>query len=194
MRQAIAIGGVVVVVAAFISSAAWAGGVQRLGDHPTQDQLIDALAVPPDPNGSGRGLLPFASRPTGRPVSNDAPAPERESDHPTAALDIKFEFNSAQLTGQAKEVIRTLGEAINSARLKADHFIISGHTDSTGRPDYNMRLSNRRAQTVRDYLVERFAVDPGRLEVVGRGQEEPLDPDNPESGVNRRVQIVNLGP
>lgn len=194
MWQAIATRGAVVAIAAIISSTAWAGDVKRLGANPTQDQLIDALAVPPDPSGSGRGLLPFASRPTGPAVSDVSPAPEQEADHPTAALDIKFEFNSAQLTAQAKEVIRTLGEAINSARLKADHFIISGHTDSTGRPDYNMRLSNRRAQSVRDYLVERFAVNPGRLEVVGRGQEEPLDPKNPESGVNRRVQIVNLGP
>ena len=56
-----------------------------------------------------------------------------------------------------------------------------------------MNLSQRRARTVRDYLVSTFNIEPGRLESQGLGETTLADPGNPTSGVNRRVEVTNLG-
>ena len=83
--------------------------------------------------------------------------------------------------------------AMNSPQLAAYRFRLEGHTDVTGRPDYNLALSQKRAESVRAYLIEKFSVAAVRLEAVGRGETELLDPADPASPVNRRVKIVNLG-
>ncbi|MND06909.1 hypothetical protein D3C83_285760 [compost metagenome] len=56
-----------------------------------------------------------------------------------------------------------------------------------------MALSQARAQAVSDYLTRQHGVTPDRLEVVGFGRRHLLDPANPTSAVNRRVQVINLG-
>jgi len=110
---------------------------------------------------------------------------------PSVALDVKFEFNSAQLTPEAKQLVAKLAEALNSAGLASDRFALEGYTDSVGKRSYNVELSQRRAHAVRAYLAE-LGVRTDRIEAVGRGPDNPLDPLHPESGVNRRVQVVNV--
>ena len=112
---------------------------------------------------------------------------------PAASLDIKFGPNTAVLTPEAKEVIKQLGTAMASEQLSTFRFQIEGHTDTSGRKDRNMALSKERAMAVRSYLIANYGIKPDRLEAVGRGSDDLLDPANPTSGVNRRVQIVNLG-
>jgi outer membrane protein OmpA-like peptidoglycan-associated protein len=85
-----------------------------------------------------------------------------------------------------------MAAAIKSDQLAPFHFLLEGHTDTTGRPDHNLALSKRRADAVRAYLTER-GIDSSRLEAIGRGEEALLDPDHPTSAVNRRVQVVNMG-
>jgi OOP family OmpA-OmpF porin len=164
--------------------AAGAAEVTALGANPTSDQLIKALA--PEP-----GTAPLKFR--GIRLLTAKPAAEAEARAPAVALDIKFGVNSANLTPEAKEVIKQLGTAMASEQLSSFHFQLEGHTDSTGRHDHNMELSQKRAESVRDYLVATYHIAASRLEAVGRGPDAPLDPANPASGVNRRVQIVNLG-
>lgn len=67
---------------------------------------------------------------------------------------------------------------------------VEGHTDSVGPEEYNLELSYRRAEEVRDLLVAR-GVDPGRIEVVGFGETMPIATDDTEAGrqMNRRVEI-----
>jgi outer membrane protein OmpA-like peptidoglycan-associated protein len=109
------------------------------------------------------------------------------------ALDVKFALGSADLTDAARQTVGQLAKAIKSDQLTPYRFQLSGHTDSTGKADANMALSQRRAEAVKAYLVSNFGISADRLEAVGRGQEEPLDPAHPESGVNRRVQVAILG-
>jgi OmpA-OmpF porin, OOP family len=122
----------------------------------------------------------------------DAPAQEQRQT-PSIALDIKFELNSATLTGQGKDQIKELAQAINSEDLAKYYFLIEGHTDSSGRPQHNMVLSRRRAETVKDYLISVYGVPKKRLHVVGRGQNDPISGSAPIDPANRRVEVVNLG-
>jgi outer membrane protein OmpA-like peptidoglycan-associated protein len=72
---------------------------------------------------------------------------------------------------------------------------IEGHTDADGDDDFNRELSERRADSVRRYLVERYGVDGGRLEAVGHGEARPVaDNDTPVGKQqNRRVELVRIG-
>ena len=177
-----------------MSTVALADGQKNLGSQPSRDQLIEMLAPHGGATPTERGLRVKSANPA---MSVDRTAPSSaaaaSSGMPSVALDIKFAFNSAVLTGDAKDTISRLGAAFQSDQLADYRFRVEGHTDATGRPDYNLALSQRRAESVRDYLVNVLHVAPNRLQVVGRGQEDPLDPADPTSAVNRRVQVVNIG-
>jgi OOP family OmpA-OmpF porin len=174
-----------------------AAQVQSLGANPTSDQLIKALT--PGGGGGAAAATPGAA-PGAAPLKfrgirllQAKPAAEAEARAPAVALDIKFGLNSAELTPEAKDVIKQLGTAMASDQLSGFHFALEGHTDSTGTRDKNIALSQKRAESVRQYLVQNFHIAPDRLNAVGKGPDEPLDAANPASPVNRRVQIVNLG-
>ena len=67
--------------------------------------------------------------------------------------------------------------------------LIEGHTDAVGSELYNESLSQRRAQSVRRYLVTMHGIDASRLEAVGLGEHSPLPGHGPLAGENRRVQF-----
>jgi OOP family OmpA-OmpF porin len=71
---------------------------------------------------------------------------------------------------------------------------VVGHTDATGSREYNLELSQRRAVSVMEMLATTFSVDPAMLVAVGFGEEQLQDPQNPDNGINRRVQLLNIGP
>lgn len=127
------------------------------------------------------------------PVAPAAPAPVAEA--PSISLSVLFATNSADLTPQARRLLDELGRALTSADLSPYRFRIEGHTDTTGSADYNMVLSERRAQAVRDYLVQRFGISRTRLETIGLGQTDLAVPtgNNVDEPRNRRVHIVNIG-
>jgi outer membrane protein OmpA-like peptidoglycan-associated protein len=72
-------------------------------------------------------------------------------------------------------------------------FIIAGHTDAKGGGEFNQKLSQRRAEAVRSYLITQFGIAGEKLTPKGYGKSQLLDPANPEDGVNRRVQVINTG-
>ena len=111
----------------------------------------------------------------------------------TLALDIRFAFNSAELDEMAKRDLAALGEALKSPELRASRIRIEGHTDLVGTPEYNRQLSERRAEAVKSFLVSAAAVEPARLETVGRGMADPVNPSRSDAPENRRVEFQNLG-
>lgn len=129
------------------------------------------------------------------PPSPSAPAPTtmKPKTAPRISFQVEFAFNSAELTPKAAGILDELGRALTSPDLAAYRFQLTGHTDGVGNPDYNLALSKRRAASVRDYLTRRFGVSSSRLVAIGRGSQQLLDPANPASDANRRVEIVNLG-
>ncbi len=106
-------------------------------------------------------------------------------------LYVNFAYDSAELTSDARITLDRLGTALRDERLTQFSFIIAGHTDAKGSAEYNQKLSERRAEAVRSYLVAQFGIPAERLTAKGYGKSQLLDPEHPEDGVNRRVQIIN---
>ncbi|RFF32240.1 OmpA family protein [Wenzhouxiangella sediminis] len=102
---------------------------------------------------------------------------------------VTFDLDSASLRSEFFEVL-------NSVALVLDEYektvlVIDGHTDSTGPRDYNMALSERRAEAVGDYLVAQ-GIDPVRLATYGYGPDHPVASNETEEGrqANRRVELT----
>ena len=108
-------------------------------------------------------------------------------------VEVDFDFNSAVIKPSSYRTIGAIADALHNPILLGYGFLVIGHTDSVGGRQYNVGLSQRRAEAIRDALVDPFNVNPGALEAVGMGEEQLRDPAHPTSGVNRRVQLVNVG-
>ncbi|MEZ5845413.1 MAG: OmpA family protein [Geminicoccaceae bacterium] len=117
-----------------------------------------------------------------------APAPAPVPDVVTLDADVVFDFDKSDIKPAAAAELDML------AQLMADNpqqsFEVQGHTDSTGATDYNQGLSERRAQSVLDYLTGK-GVEAERLTAVGFGENRPLASNDTEEGraQNRRVEI-----
>lgn len=106
-------------------------------------------------------------------------------------LRVSFLLGSAELTAQAREEAKVFAEALRRPELAAKHFMIEGHTDSSGSRAMNVGLSKRRAQAVADYLSG-LGVSSDRLEVHGYGPDRPLPGHRASSPENRRVEAELL--
>jgi OOP family OmpA-OmpF porin len=164
-------------VCAMLAAPSLAADAVRLhrGDV-TPDQVKEVLSAKPAEGVTFRGL-------------HKEQAPTQPN---TLALDIRFAFNSSELDEMAKRDLTALGEALKSPELKSARIRIEGHTDLVGTPEYNKVLSERRARAVKDFLVSSLAVDPNRLETVGRGMDDPVNPSRNDAPENRRVEFQNL--
>jgi outer membrane protein OmpA-like peptidoglycan-associated protein len=117
-----------------------------------------------------------------------------ESKAPNVDVQIFFAFGSAEIRPEARPSLDELGKALSDAKLGNVSFLIAGHTDAKGsNSSYNLALSERRAESVKAFLVETYGVDGARLAVIGFGEEQLKNPDDPFADENRRVQIVNTG-
>lgn len=112
---------------------------------------------------------------------------------PSIDLNVEFEYDSATLTNDARRQLDALAVALHNEVLRESRFDIGGHTDARGTAPYNQRLSERRAQAVRDYLVGQHGVVATRLSATGWGFTRLKSPQDPFAAENRRVQISNLG-
>lgn len=111
---------------------------------------------------------------------------------PSADIFVYFDFGSVAVDPKAAEALSALGSALSDARLAKSIFLIAGHTDAKGKPDYNLDLSQRRAEAVRQHLITTYGLAPSRLVALGFGDTRLKDPQQPQSEVNRRVQVVNV--
>ena len=116
-----------------------------------------------------------------------------ESKSPNVDVQILFAFDSADILPEAKPSLDELGKALTDPKLTGGAFLIAGHTDAKGSDEYNLALSQRRAASVKAFLVETYKVDEGRLSVIGFGEEQLKNKEDPLADENRRVQIVNTG-
>jgi outer membrane protein OmpA-like peptidoglycan-associated protein len=137
---------------------------------------------------------PGSSSPEAKPELKPDEAVRRAEakEAPSIDLEIYFDYKSAEVTPKAVAVLNTLGRALSDARLADDSFLIAGHTDAKGGAAYNLELSQRRAQAVRQFLIANFKVDAQRLIAKGYGLQRLKTPTDPLAAANRRVQIVNL--
>lgn len=122
---------------------------------------------------------------------SQAPEMAAKKNLPTADIEVLFPFDSAEISQEAMDILDTLGEAMADPRLAGQQFVIAGHTDGRGRADYNLVLSQRRSEAVRQYVIDKFGVDPNNLIARGFGKSRLKNPRNPLADENRRVQVIN---
>ena len=105
---------------------------------------------------------------------------------------ILFATNSSTVSAASKSALRTLATSLE-ANPDTDIKII-GHTDNTGKVDYNQILSEKRAKSVFDYLMEDQGISSKRMTYEGKGIHEPIADNSTEAGraQNRRVEIIIL--
>ena len=152
---------------------------------PSAEQIVKSL-TPTTTSGPTRGIRIGP----GAPSQPQPPAPA-----PAISLSVQFATGSAELTPQAIHTLDNLGKALSYPTLVGYRFRIEGHTDTVGTRQYNKALSDRRAATVVDYLINNFRVDRGRVQAVGMGEDDLLipTPDQTPEPRNRRVLVVNIG-
>ena len=111
---------------------------------------------------------------------------------PNIDLEIHFDYNSADISKGSTQAVQELGKALSDPSLKGSTFVVAGHTDAIGGEEYNQGLSERRADTIKRYLTEKFGINGSDLVTVGYGKTKPKDANAPMDPVNRRVQVVNM--
>ena len=154
--------------------------------------------APPDRSAAEAAPIPPDSKPA--PPAADPPAikPDEAIERaelkqaPSIDLEIFFAYKSAEITPQAAAALAPLGRALSDPRLAGDSFLIAGHTDAKGGADYNIALSQRRAEVVRQHLIANFQLDGTKLVAKGMGSKHLKIAGQPLAAENRRVQIVNL--
>jgi outer membrane protein OmpA-like peptidoglycan-associated protein len=148
-----------------------------MGRTPSVAELVEALT--PAPQVKTRGIRP-------------AHEPAVEARRPAVDLEVRFEFDSADLTPMAQAILDNLATALTTD-LAPYRFVLEGHTDAVGGDGYNLTLSERRAEAVQRYLLELYRIEPERMTAIGKGERELLLPDQPTAAPNRRVRVVNRG-
>ena len=114
------------------------------------------------------------------------------STKPNIDLDIQFDYNSAQIRKASMPAAEELGKALSNPSLKGSTFVVAGHTDAIGSEAYNQDLSERRADTIKRFLTDKYGINGTDLVTVGYGKDKPKDPNAPMDPANRRVQVVNM--
>lgn len=113
---------------------------------------------------------------------------------PQLIVQIQFQFDSDVIQPSSWVTVGHIADALHHPLLSGNRFLIVGHTDAKGKRLYNFELSQNRAQSVADMLVSVFRVNPKRLLVMGLGEEQLRDTAKPNASINRRVELLNLGP
>ena len=185
-------------------------GQARAADDVTEDQIVKALtpqkkapltrglSIGPQadqaPNPAETKLLDSVRGRATRSLSNT----EREEitaaakDKPNIDLTITFDYNSADISAKSLPEVQKLGRALTNDDLKGSTFLLAGHTDAAGSDNYNQDLSERRADSIKRYLMDNFHIASTDLVTVGYGKSKLKDPAQPLAEVNRRVQVVNM--
>lgn len=124
-------------------------------------------------------------QPEPAPVASE---PEPAAEPVRVELDVKFDFDRAEVKQDSMDDIRDLADFMKQYGQTTT--VVEGHTDSVGTDAYNQRLSERRANAVRDVLVNQYGLEGSRVDSVGYGESRPVADNATEEGraINRRVE------
>lgn len=172
-----AVGGVGGAALGAIESSAWAGGGAVVGAgmaaaycwvHGADDQQVAVVEE--------------------TVMVEETVAPEPVAEAVRVELDVKFDFDKAQVKPESMGDIQSLADFMK--QYPQTTTVVEGHTDSVGTDAYNQKLSERRANAVRDVLVNQYGVGGTRVNAVGYGESRPVADNATEEGraINRRVE------
>jgi outer membrane protein OmpA-like peptidoglycan-associated protein len=199
-------------VAAFGAAVSMGAGTARAQDkNVTEDQIVRALAPEKKPLTRGLSAGPkqaadpaisaaetkFVEKIRGRSTRSLSSAEREEiaaivQDKPKIDLEINFDYNSADISTKSLPSVQALGRALTNNDLKGSTFVVAGHTDAAGGEAYNQDLSERRADAIKRYLVDKYGINGTDLVTVGYGKSKLKDAAQPLAEANRRVQVVNM--
>ena len=138
----------------------------------TKDKFIQELAreyEPPPPGARGIAVEP----------------------PPSVTVTLFFKYNSTELADEASlKQLQEAGAAFTDAKLTPYTFAVEGHCDSDGEDDYNLKLSQQRADAVVKLLTERYGVTGKMLEPLGKGELEPVADNSTDEGKQRNRRVV----
>jgi outer membrane protein OmpA-like peptidoglycan-associated protein len=126
-----------------------------------------------------------------RPLSPDEMVRIAAMNRPKASIHVYFNSNSAAMTSRAKSQLKILGKVLSETRFERTVFLLVGYADPVGGDEYNQKLSERRADAVKTYLMTKFKIPAETLATAGK--RDLNDPRHPYSAENRRIEVVNLG-
>jgi OmpA-OmpF porin, OOP family len=169
----------------------------RAQTAPTTAEIIEKLAVEDEADIDLPALRTQAAdrikaRADAQPQKRPPIAPQLTK-LPQLRFDIVFDPDSSLIRPASYQTIGSIADALTDPKLRPYRYLIVDHVESAGRRDHNLILSQRRADSVRDVLVNTFKVQPKRLLALGLGEEQLQDTNRPAAPANARVQIIAIG-
>ncbi|MBN2318185.1 MAG: OmpA family protein [Acidobacteria bacterium] len=152
---------------------------------------VDSSGCPLDTDGDG--VLDYLDKCPDTPRDlkvDDTGCPILMKEQVSIRLDIQFDTNKADIKPEYNDRLKEVADFM--AKYPGTKAEIDGHTDSTGSATYNQKLSQRRAESVRDYLIQNFNISQNRLTAKGYGEEKPVASNDTIEGrsQNRRIEAV----
>jgi OOP family OmpA-OmpF porin len=135
---------------------------------------------------------PPAPKPEPKPEAKPEAKPKPVAEKVTFAADVLFDFDRAVIKPEGKSKLDDLASKVKGVNLEV--IIAIGHADSIGSDEYNQRLSVRRAEAVKAYMVSR-GIEPNRVYTEGKGEKQPVASNRTSDGraKNRRTEIEVIG-
>ena len=100
---------------------------------------------------------------------------------------VNFVYDSTRILADSMPLLDSVGEMLKLEKVKNQVLVIEGHTDARGTELYNNNLSLRRAKAIKLYLIASFDIQPQRLVIIGQGESQLYDYDDPQGALNRRA-------
>ena len=198
-RAGIAIIALATIVSGFAGLAASSGPAQA--DAKRANEIIEGLQLggatrslkSNDISGTCNTLIESVAGATRGPTKAEIDTIQTcTEERPALSFSVTFALGSAELDEAAIPVLRELGSALEDQSFADAVFIVAGHTDARGSRNSNLRLSKRRAETVRTYLSTNYRVSGQQLRAIGYGFDNLANESDPYADENRRVEIVRI--
>ena len=169
---------------AFTNAGPRAGGLPPF----TADERIPNCTCKTDPSSCAKPYVAPAPAPKPAPAPAPVAAPVKEK--VTVTLLVEFDNDKAIVKDKYYDDIKTVADFMKE--YPDTVAAIDGHTDSNASNAYNQKLSERRANAVRQYLIDKFGIKASRLTATGYGEERPVATNDTAEGrqKNRRVEAV----
>jgi len=187
----------IVCIAFLFHSQSYANEVIIFNDQPPSAEKMGSILFPDQasdgeetnvPTGIKTRSISFGKKSY---VPESSPVIASEAAISSIGLPIQFSSNSSEILSKSVPFLDEVGKMMSLETYQDKRLLIEGHTDAVGSGQYNKILSEKRAQAVKNYLVDNHQISPEKLFIRGRGEGSPLPNTNPKASANRRVQFYN---
>ena len=186
--------------ASLVASAPASRGQAAAPAAPARDDIVNTLSKFETGPDLDLAALKQAVLEKSRSRSRKEPEPSKRPpvvpdilNLPTFNFAIQFDVDTPVILPESYETVGRLADALVNAPLLPYTFLIVGHSQSTGKREANVILSQRRADAIRDVLINTFKISSKRLQSLGLGEEQFIDQAHPTSSVNQQIQVVTIG-